>query len=52
MRTATVDIQVRDARDVTTTDDTLTTDLSGGCTMSLPLVWHTRLALTSYNERD
>jgi len=52
MRTATVDIQVRDARDVTTTDDTLTTDLSGVCTMSVPLVWHIRLAHTSYNERD
>jgi len=35
-----------------TADDTLTTDLSDGHKMSVPLAWHVRLAHISYNERD
>jgi hypothetical protein len=52
MRTSTVDIQVPDARDVTTTDDTLTVDLSDGRTISVPLLWYPRLAHASPSERD
>ena len=52
MRTSTVDIQVPDAQDVTTTDDDLTVDLSDGRTISVPLLWFPRLSHASADERS
>jgi len=52
MRTSTVDIQVPDAQDVTTTDNDLTVDLSDGRTISVPLLWYPRLSHASDDERS
>jgi hypothetical protein len=52
MRTSTVDIQVPDAQDVTTTDNDLIVDLSDGRTISVPLPWYPRLSHASADERS
>lgn len=52
MTTSTVEIEVPNAEDVTVTEDTLSTDLSDGRTISVPLAWFPRLVHATQEERN
>ena len=51
MPTSMVEIEVPNAEGLTTTDDTLSVDLSDGRTISVPLAWFPRLVHASQEER-
>ena len=51
MPTSMVEIEVPNAERLTTTDDTLSVDLSDGRTISVPLAWFPRLVHASQEER-
>jgi|JFJP01.1.fsa_nt_gi hypothetical protein len=46
-----VEIEIPNAMDVHTTEDTLTVDLSDGRTLSVPLGWYPRLETAGSKER-
>ena len=45
-------MNVPEAEDVTVTEDTLTTELSDGRTISVPLLWYPRLTHATLEERN
>ncbi len=47
-----VEIEIPHALEVHTTADTLSVDLSDGCTISVPLGWYPRLEHASPDERS
>lgn len=51
MNTLAVEIEYPSAQNVHVSDDTLTIDLSNGCTISVPLGWFPRLEHVSSVER-
>ena len=51
MSISTNEIKVRDAGEVTVTEDTLTVELSDGRTISVPLAWYPRLVHATEEER-
>ena len=51
MNISTVEMRVPEAEEVTVTEDTLTTELSDGRTISVPLAWYPRLAHATEEER-
>jgi hypothetical protein len=52
MHTSMIEIHVPNAENVSTTEDTLTVDLSDGRTISVPLSWFPRLVQASPEERN
>ncbi len=51
MTTLALDIRLAQIQNVSTTDDTLTVDLSDGRTISVPLNWYPRLSHATPEER-
>jgi Protein of unknown function (DUF2442) len=51
MNTSTSEIQVAMAQQIAVTEDTLTADLVGGRTISVPLGWYPRLLHGTPEER-
>ena len=49
---STVNVNVPDAEAVSVSDDTLTTELSDGRTISVPVAWYPRLLHGTANERN
>ena len=52
MNTLAVEIKIPDALNVLLTDDTLSVDLSDGCSISVPIAWFPRLLHSSEEERN
>ena len=52
MATSIVELDVPGATSVTVSDDTLTSELSDGRTISVPLDWYPRLIHATSQERD
>ncbi|MCH8869625.1 MAG: DUF2442 domain-containing protein [Chloroflexi bacterium] len=51
MSSSPIKLKVTRARNVSTTEDTLTVDLDDGRTISVPLAWHPRLVHGTSDER-
>ena len=52
MYVLTTEVNVPEAMTVSTTEDTLTAELSDGRTISIPISWYPRLVHASHRERD
>ena len=52
IRTLAIELVIPNAENVTVTDNTLSVDLNDGRTISVPILWYTRLAHAKPSERQ